>query len=419
MPTGTVDLPTTTAPGAGAARGIHSRIDIGDVGGELAGLLRGAHAHEVHARLGGIGDVGGEVEAALVLGFEQQVGEAGFEERGPALAQGADLGLVDIDADDLMAQRRHRGRVHGSQVPTTDDRNLHPHTPVRTEQFHAHYMSPACTISGGGNSTLGFVKRFLDFLTNSTAAVALAAIVVVGLVLFLIPPLHPFAWVIGIVVCLGAAAALLIFHGEWRRAQTQIDGPRQSLSTERGRLDAVGLTPVDEEVAQIPDETRARRILTLLPDEGGLVQSLRLDATFGTLAVDELAPCTPSARSSRSRASTIPARTPRSRTSTAPPRRCRSGSTRRRGRSATTTRSARSAPATPARAAGASTPRPAAAARASATASSPPAGSSSRPRSNSASSPEPKADAQRPRPDGRGLVRSPSLSAGSTSRRSG
>ncbi|MBR7503097.1 hypothetical protein KCW65_23760, partial [Mycobacterium tuberculosis] len=51
------------------------------------------------------------------------------------------------------------------------------------------------------------MKRFLDFLTNSTAAVALAAIVVVGLVLFLIPPLHPFAWVIGIVVCLGAAAA--------------------------------------------------------------------------------------------------------------------------------------------------------------------------------------------------------------------
>ncbi|EKU47873.1 MULTISPECIES: hypothetical protein [Brevibacterium] len=134
------------------------------------------------------------------------------------------------------------------------------------------------------------MKRFLDFLTNSTAAVALAAIVVVGLVLFLIPPLHPFAWVIGIVVCLGAAAALLIFHGEWRRAQTQIDGLRQSLSTERGRLDAVGLTPVDEEVAQIPDETRAQRILTLLPDEGGLVQSLRLDATFGTLAVDELAP---------------------------------------------------------------------------------------------------------------------------------
>ena len=70
------------------------------------------------------------------------------------------------------------------------------------------------------------MKRFLDFLTNSTSAVALAAIVVVGLVLFLIPPLHPFAWVIGIVVCLGAAAALLIFHGEWRRAQTQIDGLR-------------------------------------------------------------------------------------------------------------------------------------------------------------------------------------------------
>ncbi len=83
---------------------IHSRIDISDVGGELPGLLRGAHAHEVHARLGGIGDVGGEVEAALVLGAQQEVGESGFEERGPACAQGRDLRLVDVDADDLVAQ---------------------------------------------------------------------------------------------------------------------------------------------------------------------------------------------------------------------------------------------------------------------------------------------------------------------------
>ena len=134
------------------------------------------------------------------------------------------------------------------------------------------------------------MKRFLDFLTNSTAAVVLAVLIVVGIVLFAIPALHPFAWLIGIVLCLGAAAALLIFHGEWRRSQTQIDALRGSLATERGRMDAVGLTPVAEEVAQIPDETRAQRILTLIPDSDGLVQSLRLDATFGTLAVDELAP---------------------------------------------------------------------------------------------------------------------------------
>lgn len=134
------------------------------------------------------------------------------------------------------------------------------------------------------------MKRFLDFLTNSPAAVTLSVVIVLGVVLALIPPLHPFAWVIGLLVCLGAAAALLMFHGEWRRAQTQIDALRQSLSAERGRMDAVGLTPVDEDVAQIPDETRAQRILALLPDEDGLVPSLRRDAVFGTLAVAELEP---------------------------------------------------------------------------------------------------------------------------------
>lgn len=134
------------------------------------------------------------------------------------------------------------------------------------------------------------MKRFLDFLTNSPAAVTAAVLIVLGIVAFVIPALHPIAWIIGLVLCLGFIVALLMFHGEWRRAQIQIDSLRQALSVERGRMDTLGLTPVDEEVAQLPDEKRAQRILSLLPDSGGLVQSLRLDATFGTLAVDELEP---------------------------------------------------------------------------------------------------------------------------------
>lgn len=134
------------------------------------------------------------------------------------------------------------------------------------------------------------MKRFLDFLTNSPAAVTFAVLSVLGIVAFAVPGLHPFAWIIGLILCLGVIAALLMFHGEWRRAQIQIDSLRQLLSTERGRQDTVGLTPVDEEVAALPDETRAQRVLGLLPDSGGLVQSLRLDATYGTLATGELAP---------------------------------------------------------------------------------------------------------------------------------
>ncbi|RBP63950.1 hypothetical protein DFO66_10846 [Brevibacterium sanguinis] len=134
------------------------------------------------------------------------------------------------------------------------------------------------------------MKRFLDFLTNSPAAVTLAVLTVAAAVLFAVPGLHGFAWIIGLFLCLGCVAALLMVHGEWRRAQHQVDRLRQELSVERGRLDTLGLTPVDEEVAQIPDEIAAQRILALLPDSDGLIQSLRLDATFGTLAVDELEP---------------------------------------------------------------------------------------------------------------------------------
>ena len=134
------------------------------------------------------------------------------------------------------------------------------------------------------------MKRFLDFLTNSPAAVTFAVLSVLGIVAFAVPGLHPIAWIIGLILCLGVIFALLMFHGEWRRAQIQIDSLRQLLSTERGRLDTVGLTQVEEEVAALPDETRAHRVLGLLPDSGGLVQSLRLDATYGTLATEELEP---------------------------------------------------------------------------------------------------------------------------------
>src|SRR5699024_11169773 len=140
------------------------------------------------------------------------------------------------------------------------------------------------------NSRLGVVKRFLDFLTNSPAAVTFAVLTVLGVVAFVIPGLHAAAWIIGLVLCLGVIVALLMFHGESRRVQRQVDALRQQLSVERGRMDTAGLTLVEDTVELLADERRARRILELLPDAGRLVHSLRLDATCVTHAVDELDP---------------------------------------------------------------------------------------------------------------------------------
>ena len=36
-----------------------------------------------------------------------------------------DLARIDVDADDLVADRRHRRRVHGSEVAAADDRKTH------------------------------------------------------------------------------------------------------------------------------------------------------------------------------------------------------------------------------------------------------------------------------------------------------
>ena len=108
------------------------------------------------------------------------------------------------------------------------------------------------------------MKRFLDFLTNSPAAVTFAVLTVLGIVAFVIPGLHSAAWIIGLVLCLGVIVALLMFHGEWRRGQRQIDALRQQLSVERGRMDTPGLTPVEDSVELLADERRARRVLELL-----------------------------------------------------------------------------------------------------------------------------------------------------------
>ena len=82
----------------------HGRIDIGDIGGELAGLLRSAHAHEVHCGVGGAGDVGGEFEFSALLSLHEEFTQSRFEEGRTARSQCFDLRSIDVYSRDLMAQ---------------------------------------------------------------------------------------------------------------------------------------------------------------------------------------------------------------------------------------------------------------------------------------------------------------------------
>jgi hypothetical protein len=115
--------------------GLDRGVDVRRVRGHLAPPLRGADADEVDDRAVGAGsDTGGRAGFADVPGEPQaprrdhpgqQLRQAGLEERGPARGQGLDLGLVDVDAHDVMAEVRHARRVHRTEVPAADHCHTH------------------------------------------------------------------------------------------------------------------------------------------------------------------------------------------------------------------------------------------------------------------------------------------------------
>ena len=96
---------------------VDRRVDVRQVGGVLALLLRRAHADEVHvAERGRLGVGGGEPQPAGRECRAQQLGEAGLEERQPPVGELVDLGLVDVQAEDLVAQLGHAGGVRGTEI---------------------------------------------------------------------------------------------------------------------------------------------------------------------------------------------------------------------------------------------------------------------------------------------------------------
>ncbi len=106
------------------------RVDVRHVGRELVGLLRGAHAQEVHPGARRSGEVGGEGQATGVRGLAQQLGQPRLEEGGVGPGQRRDAVGVDVDPHDLVTQPHHARRVDRAEVAAPDDRD--PHTvPLR------------------------------------------------------------------------------------------------------------------------------------------------------------------------------------------------------------------------------------------------------------------------------------------------
>ena len=72
-------------------------------------------------KLGRLGGVRREAKATRVDMLPQQLGQARLEERDLASLQALDLRGVDVDADDLVSELGHPGRVGGTQVTGAED----------------------------------------------------------------------------------------------------------------------------------------------------------------------------------------------------------------------------------------------------------------------------------------------------------
>ncbi len=119
------------------------------------------------------------------------------------------------------------------------------------------------------------MKRFADFLVNSSAASVLVVVVAASIILFLIPPLHAAAWIIGLIAAAVAAVCLVVLGRQWAHAQDRIDALNAELAAAWGHVQPVALTRVDEDEGG-PDGQQASRIAELLPQGSGLVAELRV-----------------------------------------------------------------------------------------------------------------------------------------------
>jgi len=99
----------------------HGALHVREVRGHAVGALRGADADEVDvAELGNLGIRGGEPQPTGRQVLAEQLVEAGLVERNVTAGQLGDLGLVDVEADHLIAELREadcvgRAEISGAQ----------------------------------------------------------------------------------------------------------------------------------------------------------------------------------------------------------------------------------------------------------------------------------------------------------------
>lgn len=109
---------------------------------------------------------------------------------------------------------------------------------------------------------------------NSWPAVVSLGAAVAAILLFVIPPVHGAAWVIGIVLALIVIASLFGFAQQWAAAQDRIDSLNEKIA--RVYQDAAAVRVSQDSEPAHPDTESAERIRELFPQDSGLIQELRI-----------------------------------------------------------------------------------------------------------------------------------------------
>lgn len=127
--------------------------------------------------------------------------------------------------------------------------------------------------------TLSDVSRFLNFLTNSPSSVLLLGAAILGLVVFVVPPWHPWAWVAGLVVAALILVGVLLAFRRYQQVQSRIDTLNAELASERENVKSVTreLSEYKPMTDNENDDTKvAKKIIATLPNDHGLLPWLRV-----------------------------------------------------------------------------------------------------------------------------------------------
>ncbi len=126
VPTGTVDLPTTSDPLLQMGdQGGDGRIHVAQIGGTGSVHLRGADGQEVHPGGCGVGEVARETQPTARERVAEEGLEARLEEMRVPGPQGRHLGLIQVDPDHIVPEGRHGGGMNSAEVAAADHRNAH------------------------------------------------------------------------------------------------------------------------------------------------------------------------------------------------------------------------------------------------------------------------------------------------------